>query len=60
MNVYNIRTVYNNKCCVVADNMAEAERIFNSKYWPASILEISLHSSYVQIQGYDEQAKNDN
>jgi len=43
--------------CVVADNMAEAERIFNAKYWPTTIRSIELFSDYVQIQKYDEQAK---
>lgn len=59
MNVYKINTGsgdYQNNC-VVADNMAEAERIFNAKYWPVQILSIELWSSYVQIQKYDEQAK---
>jgi hypothetical protein len=41
----------------VAENMAEAERIFLSKYWPTTIKEIRLHSEYVQIQKHDEQKK---
>jgi len=42
---------------VIADNMAQAERIFEAKYWPTEIKEIELISNYVQIQKYDEQAK---
>jgi hypothetical protein len=42
---------------VIADNMAEAERIFNGKYWPTTIISIELYSDYVQIQKHDEQAK---
>jgi len=42
---------------VIADNMAEAERIFNGKYWPSTIKSIELYSNYVQIQKYDEQKK---
>lgn len=42
---------------VIADNMAEAERIFNGKYWPTTIKAIELYSNYVQIQKHDEQAK---
>ena len=42
---------------VIADTMAEAERIFNGKYWPTTIKSIELYSNYVQIQKYDEQAK---
>jgi hypothetical protein len=37
--------------------MAEAERIFNGKYWPKAIKSITLISEYVQIQGFDEQKK---
>lgn len=40
---------------VVADSMAEAERIFLGKYWPIDITRIELHSQYVQIQKWDEQ-----
>ncbi len=43
--------------CVVAENMAEAERIFNSKYWPTTIIKIELWSNYVQIQKWDEQER---
>jgi len=42
---------------VIADNMAEAERIFNGKYWPTVINSIELYSNYVQIQKHDEQPK---
>ena len=59
MKVFNIQTGFNytQKHCVVAENMAEAERIFNAKYWPTTVTSIELHSEYVQIQKYDEQAK---
>ena len=40
---------------VVAENMAEAERIYHGKYPYNTIKEIKLHSEYVQIQKYDEQ-----
>ena len=43
--------------CVVADSIAEAERIFMGKYWPITIKSIELYSEYVQIQKYDEQKK---
>ena len=43
--------------CVVADNMAEAERIFKGKYWPTTIKSIELWSEYVQIQTHDEQQR---
>lgn len=59
MKVYDIETVftYGQTHSVVADSMAEAERIFKAKYWPTDIKAIKLHSEYVQIQKYDEQAK---
>lgn len=59
MNVYKISTGFGDyqNHCVVADTMAEAERIFNAKYWPTTIKTIELWSEYVQIQQYDEQAK---
>ena len=57
MKVFDIQTGYNysQRHCVVADSMADAERIFNAKYWPTDIRSIELHSEYVQIQKYDEQ-----
>jgi hypothetical protein len=42
---------------VIADNMAQAERIFEAKYFPTSIKAIELLSNYVQIQDFDEQPK---
>ena len=59
MKVYDIETGFNysQNHCVVAESMAEAERIFLAKYWPITIKSIKLHSEYVQIQNYDEQAK---
>jgi hypothetical protein len=57
LNVYNIEAEYNmvQPYCVVADSMAEAERIFKAKY-SAKILAIKLYSDHVQIQDLDEQA----
>ncbi len=59
MKVYKINTGFGDcqNHCVVADNMSEAERIFNGKYWPTTIKSIELYSEYVQIQKFDEQAK---
>ncbi len=59
MNVYDINTVYSHSQThsVVAESMAEAERVFKAKYWPTKIESITLHSEYVQIQTHDEQAK---
>jgi len=41
---------------VIADSMAEAERIFGGKYH-TTIKAIELYSEYVQIQKYDEQKR---
>lgn len=62
MNVYDIDVGFNysQTHSVVAENMAQAERIFLAKYWPVQIKTIKLHSEYVQIQGYDEQPKEAN
>ena len=59
MKVFDIITNYGGgqTHSVVAENMAEAERIFLGKYWPTTIKEIRLHSEYVQIQKHDEQKK---
>jgi hypothetical protein len=59
MNVYDIEDGFNYSQVhsVVAENMAQAERIFEAKYWPTKVKAIKLHSEYVQIQGYDEQPK---
>lgn len=62
MKVYDIESEYCYSAqihSVVAENMAEAERIFLGKYWPRKIKSIQLHSEYVQIQKYDEQFKNE-
>lgn len=59
MKVFDIETALN--CgqvhSVVADSVAEAERVFVGKYWPTEIKKITLHSEYVQIQKYDEKPK---
>jgi len=59
MKIFTIKTGYGDyrNYSVVADNMAEAERIFNGKYWPTTIRAIELYSEHVQIQGVDEQPK---
>ena len=60
MKVFDIETNYSitQPHSVVAESMAEAERIFLGQYWPTTIKAIRLHSEYVQIQGIDEQKKN--
>jgi hypothetical protein len=59
MKVFDIETdfTYSQTHSVVAENIAEAERIFLGQYWPITIKAIRLHSEYVQIQGVDEQKK---
>ena len=59
MKVFDIETdfTYSQTHSVVAENIAEAERIFLGQYWPTTIKAIRLHSEYVQIQGVDEQKK---
>ena len=59
MNIYDIEDGFNysQTHSVVAENMAEAERIYKAKYWPIEIKSIKLHSEYVQIQKYDEKPK---
>ena len=59
MKVFDIEDgcTYSQVHSVVAENIAEAERIFLGKYWPTTIKAIRLHSEYVQIQGIDEQKK---
>jgi hypothetical protein len=59
MKVYDIVTSfsYGQIHSVVAENMAQAERVFLARYSPAEIKEIRLHSEYVQVQYYNEQAK---
>ena len=50
--VYDILTPFNysQKSCVVAENIAHAERIFLKEYPNTKIIEISLHSEYVLVQ----------
>lgn len=61
MRIYDIEQKYNNATTsVVAENMAEAERIYLAKYWPCTITAIRLHSDDVLVQGIDEQPKNSN
>lgn len=57
MKVYDVYTNcnYGQIHSVVADSMAEAERVFKGKYSHTTIKQIILHSEYVQIQKYDEQ-----
>lgn len=57
MRVYDIEDGYSYSQIqsVVAENIAEAERVFLGKYPYSKIKSITLHSEYVQIQKYDEQ-----
>jgi hypothetical protein len=59
MRIYDIETSSTGEHVhsVVADCIAEAERIFLGKYCTTNIVSIHLHSEYVQIQKYDEQKK---
>ena len=59
MKVYDINTncTRSQIHSVVAESIAEAERIYMAKYWPTTINSIELHSEYVQIQKHDEQSK---
>ncbi len=59
MKAFRISTRYSDyqNNLVIADSMAEAERIFNAKYYPTTIKSIELYSDYVQIQKHDEQSK---
>ena len=61
MNSYDILTSYNysQTHCVVAKSIADAEKIFKLKYHYQTILEIKLHSNYVQIQGIDDKTQDD-
>ena len=56
MKVYDIEDGYSycQTHSVVAESMAEAERIYKSKYKMNTIKSIKLHSEYVQVQKYDE------
>jgi len=53
MKVFDIQTPYNysQKSCVVAEDMATAERLFLKEYPGTVILEIKLHSEYVIVDG---------
>lgn len=53
MKVYNILTPHNysQKSCVVARDMAEAEKLFLKKYPMTTILKIELHAEYVIVSG---------
>lgn len=52
MKVYDILTPFNRSQThsVVAESIAKAEEIFLKKYPGTEILEIRLHSDYVEIQ----------
>jgi predicted transposase YdaD len=56
MKVYDIETtvIDGQKHCVVAENMAQAKRIFRKRYYTTTITNIHLHSELVQIQNIDE------
>jgi hypothetical protein len=61
MNVYDIIDDHTSAQVhsVVAESIAEAERVFLGKYPRTTIKGIKLHSAYVQIQKHDEQRKSD-
>jgi len=52
MNVYDIfdGCNYGQIHSVVAENIAEAEKIYLKKYNGVTIKEVKLHSEYVQVQ----------
>ena len=52
MKVFNILTHFNyaQTSCVVAEDMATAERLFKKEYPYTEILKIELHSNYVIVQ----------
>ena len=52
MKVFDILTPYNysKKCCVVAEDMAMAEKLFLKEYPDTTILEIKLHSEEVIVE----------
>lgn len=52
MKVFDVLTPYNysQKSCVVADSIAEAEKLFLQEYPDTKILEIKLHAEYVIVQ----------
>ncbi len=52
LKVYDITTFYNysQKHCVVAENMAEAEKLFLEAYPDITILRIELHTEYVIVK----------
>jgi len=53
MKAYKVLTPYNysQTCLVIADNMGEAEKIFNEKYKFTTIISIECISDYVQVKG---------
>ena len=52
LKAYDIQTSYNysQKTCVVAESIADAERLFLKEYPNTEILEIKLHAVYVIVQ----------
>ena len=52
LKVYNILTPYNysQTSCVVAESMAEAEKLFLEKYPNTTILKIEKHADYVIVK----------
>lgn len=56
MKVYNILTTHNysQTKCVVAKDMATAEKLFLAEYPTVTILKIELHSNYVIVEGKDK------
>jgi len=52
MKVFDILTPFNysQKSCVVAEDMATAEKLFLKEYPDIKILEIKLHAEYVIVE----------
>lgn len=57
MKVYSVVTPYNRSqmSCVVANDMATAEKLFLEKYSPTTIERIELVADYVIVDGLEEQ-----
>lgn len=56
MKVYKMMTGHDDykNHCVVAESLADAERIFLVKHKGVTIKAVELYSEYVQIQGLEE------
>lgn len=59
LKVYDIEDGYNysQTHSVVAESMADAERIYKKRYNNPIIKNIRLHSEYILVQGIDDKAQ---